>query len=97
MVTSLSCIDNVSDLDIVQYVIAGVQPGGGCAAKLFVAEWWLWVVLVQERCRCCIVQYQQSHWASGVKGNEQAAVTHSCSSDLDYLEQSSFVLWYTIL
>lgn len=41
MVTSLSCIDNVSDLDIVQYVIAGVQPGGGCAAKLFVAEWWL--------------------------------------------------------
>lgn len=34
MVTSLSCIDYVSDLDIVQYVIAGVQPGGGVCSKV---------------------------------------------------------------
>lgn len=45
MVTSLSCIDNVSDLDIVQYVIAGVQLGGGsvqqsCLLQSGGCEWW---------------------------------------------------------
>lgn len=45
MVTSLSCIDNVSDLDIVQYMIAGVQLGGGsvqqsCLLQSSGCEWW---------------------------------------------------------